>query len=125
MPNGPNPLTAPFQAIKQIGEQANLGIQSLGTGLARTASMGIDSLMAAAPPVPGLPGGQGLPTPQSLMPANLTQALVQVENLIPAGLPRPSQLLAVKPLAPTPLAPTPQNQVGRPARMPSLASGGY
>ena len=112
MANGamPNPLAAPLTAIKQLGEQTNQAIQSLGTGLARSASQGLDALVSGVPPIPGIPGANaraGLPTPQQLMPANLQQVLGQIENvLIPPGLPRPSQ--ALKGAAPTPAAPTPQ-----------------
>ncbi len=92
MSNGQfNPIAAPLQALKQFGEQANMGIQSLGTGLAQTTSQALDTIMAAAPALPGVPGagvrGVGLP---SLMPAQLQQAISQVENvIIPQGLPRP------------------------------------
>lgn len=103
MPNGnQNPLTAPLTAIKQMGEQTSAAIQSIGTGLTQAASQGIDALISGVPGVPGVPGAavKGLPTPQQLLPANLQQALGQVENLIiPPGLPRPSQ--ALKQAAPT------------------------
>lgn len=117
MPNGtiPNPLAAPLTAIKQLGEQTNQAIQSLGIGMARSASQGLDALITGAPPIPGLPGaaGAGLPTPQQLLPVNLAQALGQIENvLIPPGLPRPSQ--AMKGVVPTPAAPTPQPQPTQP-----------
>lgn len=110
MPNGiPNPLAAPLTTLKQIGEQTNQAVQSLGTGLSRSVSQGLDALITGAPPIPGLPGAPavaGLPTPQQLLPANLAQALGQIENvLIPPGLPRPSQ--AMRGVVPTPLAPTP------------------
>ena len=109
-----NPLTAPLAMIKQVGEQANLSLQSIGTGMAQATSQGLDTLMAAAPPVPGVPGAPaptrvaGFPTPQQLLPGNLAQALGQVENLlIPPGMPRPSQVLAgQQPPAPAP-APSP------------------
>lgn len=113
MANQLNPFTAPLSAIKQMGEQANVAIQSLGTGMTRATSQTLDALMGGLPGLPGMPGAPaparnaGLPTPGGLMPANLTQALSQVENLlIPPGLPRPSQVLAgVTP--PTPPPPTP------------------
>ena len=125
MANGSvNPLTAPLQALKQVGEQANMGLQQLGAGMAQAASTGLDSLMAAAPPLPGVPGvaaGQ-FPTPASLMPGNLGQALSQVENiLIPAGLPRPSQALTRVVTTPTP-TPTPQPRATT-TRVPTLAGG--
>jgi hypothetical protein len=110
MANGiTNPLAAPLTTLKQIGEQANVSIQSLGTGMARAASQGLDSLIQGTPALPGLPaaGGQaaGLPSLKNLMPANLTQALSQIENvLIPPGLTKPSAL--VKGMTPTP-TPTP------------------
>jgi len=108
MPRG-NPLAAPIAALKQMGETANVTIQGLGTGITRAASGTLDALVAGIPPLPGLPGapaaGAGLPTAQQLLPANLTQALGQVENLlIPPGLPRPTQILrgATRPTPPQP-----------------------
>jgi len=108
MPNQFNPLTAPLSAIKQLGEQANVAIQSIGTGMTRATSQTLDALMGGLPGLPGLPGAaptpaMGIPTPGALLPANLTQALGQVENLlIPPGLPRPSQVLAGVTPTPTP-----------------------
>ncbi len=103
MTMGGNLLTAPLSAIKQIGEQASASVQGLGSGLTRAASGTLDALAAGLPGLPGLPGAAArapqFPTAQSLLPANLTQALGQVENLlIPPGLPRPSGLIpGVKP----------------------------
>jgi hypothetical protein len=118
MSNGqglPNPLAAPLSTLKQLGEQANLSIQSLGGGLAKTASQGLDALISGVPALPGVPGaaagGGAFPTPASLMPANLQQALSNIENvIIPPGMTKPSSLLAGTPLAPAapaPAAPTP------------------
>lgn len=119
MANQQNLLTAPLSAIKQMGEQANVTIQSMGTGMTRATSQVLDSLMGGLPALPGMPGGNagapaGLPTPQTLMPANLQQALGQVENLlIPPGLPRPSQVLTgvvqPPPAPPAEEAPAPAN----------------
>ena len=117
MANGtmPNPLAAPLSSLKQMGTQAVQSLNSLNTGLSSTLNQGLDVLIQGAPPVPGLPGAPavaGLPTPQQLLPANLAQALGQIENvLIPPGLPRPSQALGgvgPTPFAPTPAAPQPQ-----------------
>lgn len=125
MANGiTNPLAAPLTTLKQIGEQANVSIQSMGTGLARVASQGLDSLIQGSPALPGLPGagGQaaGLPSLKNLMPANLTQALSQIENvLIPPGLTKPSALIkgAAAPAAPTPTpTETPTPAVPTPAQ---------
>ncbi len=109
-----NLLTAPLAALKQMGETANVTIQGLGTGITRAASGTLDALAAGIPPLPGLPGtaarAPGFPTAKQLLPANITQALGQVENLlIPPGLPRPSQLLAgvTPPRTPQPPAETP------------------
>ena len=108
MANQLNPLTAPLSALKQIGEQANVAIQSMGTGITRATSQTLDALMGGLPGLPGMPGGNGgapagIPKPGALLPANLTQALGQVENLlIPPGLPRPSQVFAGVTPAPTP-----------------------
>lgn len=110
MPNGQaNPLAAPLTAFKQMGEQTAAAIQSIGTGMTQAASQGLDTLISGVPGMPGMPGvpaaGKGIPSPQQLMPANLQQALGQIENvLIPPGLPRPSQALAKQP------APQPQPQ---------------
>lgn len=128
MPNQQvNPLTAPLTMIKQVGEQTAVAIQSLGTGMTQAASQGLDSLIAGVPPIPGVPGVPGvpaavpgIPTPQQLLPANLQQALSQVENLlIPPGLPRPS--MAFRPAAPPAPPPTPPPTPAAPAAEPSGA----
>lgn len=120
MANGtmPNPLAAPLTTLKQIGEQANMSIQSMGTGLARVASQGLDSLITGTPALPGLPsaGGQvaGLPNIQKLLPTNLTQALSQIENvIIPPGLTKPSALISGAAPTPTP-TPTAEEQPATP-----------
>jgi len=87
-------------------------VASMGTSMTQAASQGLDAFIAGAPPIPGaVPGAPapGVPTIAQLMPANLQQALGQVENLlIPPGLPRPSQALKVVPTPPpTPAAPAP------------------
>jgi len=113
MANGnQNPLAAPLTALKQMGEQSTAAIQSLGTGLSTMASQGLDTLISGVPGIPGIPGAAarapGLPTPQQLMPANLQQALGQIENvLIPPGLPRPSQAMRAQPAVTTQPTPTP------------------
>lgn len=120
MPNGPfNPFTAPLTMIKQVGEQASAAIASVGTGMTQMASQSLDQIILGAPPLPGAPGVPGataIPTPQQLMPANLQQALGQVENLlIPPGLPKPSQAFRVQPrITPQPQPqPTPQPNAGK------------
>jgi len=123
MPNGQfNPFTAPLTMLKQVGEQASVAIQGLGTGMTTAASQGLDALISGVPVLPGVPGvaaAPGIPTPQQLMPANLQQALGQVENLlIPPGLPRPSQ--ALKAAAPPPPPPPPTDQ-GAPPTPPAMA----
>lgn len=127
MPNGQfNPFTAPLTMLKQVGEQASAAIASVGTSMSQVASQGLDTLITGVPPLPGAPGvaaAPGIPTPQQLLPANLQQALGQVENLlIPPGLPRPSQALRAVPTpTPTP-TPTPAavNQ-GAPPPPPAMA----
>ena len=120
-----NPLTAPLTMIKQIGEQTAAAVQSVGTGITQAASQGLDALIAGVPGLPGVPGAPavapGIPTPQQLLPANLQQALAQVENLvIPPGLPRPSQALRpAAPPAPVPAPPVPPQ--GAPPAQPSGA----
>lgn len=111
MPNGQfNPLAAPLTMIKQVGEQTAAAISSVGTGMTQAASQGLDALITGIPPLPGMPGAAvtpGIPTPQALMPANLQQAMTQVENLlIPPGLPKPSQAFRVQPT----FTPQPQPQ---------------
>jgi len=118
MPNGQvNPLTAPLTMIKQVGEQASAAIASVGTSMSQAASQGLDALITGVPPLPGVPGvaaRPGVPTVPSLMPANLQQALGQVENLlIPPGLPRPSQAFKAAP-TPTPTPPAPPTQGAQP-----------
>jgi len=115
MPNGQfNPLTAPLTMIKQVGEQAAATISSLGTGMTQVASQGLDAIITGVPALPGLPGAApspGAPTPAGLMPANLQQAMSQVENLlIPPGLPKPSQALRAQPQVVTQPQPQPAAQ---------------
>ena len=110
MSNGPvNPLTAPLTMIKQVGEQTSAAISTVGISMTQVASQGLDTLISGVPGMPGVPGAAarpGIPTPQQLMPANLQQALGQVENLlIPPGLPKPSQAFAA---VPTPTQPPAQ-----------------
>jgi len=110
MPNGPfNPLTAPLTMIKQVGEQTAAMVSSLGTGMTQVASQGLDAIITGVPVLPGMPGGAapaGFPTPQGLMPANLQQAMSQVENLlIPPGLPKPSQAMRMQPTIAQPAQP--------------------
>lgn len=125
MPPQVNPLTAPLSALKQIGEQANAAIQQVGTGFATATSQGLDALIAGVPPLPGVPGvpgvparAPGIPTPQQLLPANLQQALSQVENLlIPPGLPRPTQIMKGVVPTPTPAPPAPPEAPPAPPAM--------
>lgn len=120
MPNQQlNPFTAPLSVLKQVGEQANASIQAVGTSMTQAASGTLDAFMSGLPPFPGAPtpapaarGAPGIPALQQLMPANLQQAMSQVENLlIPPGLPRLSQMVTGRPAAPaappTPAAPPP------------------
>ena len=118
MPPQFNPITAPLTAIKQMGEQANVAIQSFGTGMATVASQGLDGLMAAVPPLPGVPGAARAPAlPTMILPGNLVQALSQVENMvIPPGLPRPSAVLGARP------TPTPQPPPTVPTVPPAVAA---
>jgi len=122
MPPQINPLTAPLTMIKQVGEQASAAISSMGAGMSQTASQGLDALIAGVPPLPGIPGAApGVPTVPSLMPANLQQALGQVENLlIPPGLPRPSQAFRAQP-PPTPPTPPAQPTPGAQPTPPAMA----
>lgn len=141
MANGnTNPLAAPLTSLKQIGSQAVQSINSLNTGLSTTLNQGLDALISGTPPLPGLPGGQaaggGFPSPASLLPSNLSQALSQVENmLIPPGLTKPSSLLkTTTPAAPaetttpaaTPAAtPTPTQAVATTGRRRITSIGGF
>jgi len=112
MANGmPNPLSAPLSSLKQMGAQGVQSVNALNTGIVSTLNQGIDALIMGVPPLPGVPGaaaGAGI-LPTQILPANLTQALGQIENvLIPPGLPRPSAMVAgaqPQPPAPTPPAP--------------------
>ena len=109
-----NPFTAPLSVIKQIGEQAHQSIAAVGNSMSQAASGTLDTLMGGLPGFPGVPGAPapaagrnaGL-LPQQLMPANLQQALRQVENLlIPPGMPRLSQMVTgMPPAAPPPPPP--------------------
>jgi hypothetical protein len=106
MPNGnANLLAAPLQSLSQMGTQMTQSLQNLGNGFTSSLSQGLNSLAQGLPALPALPGAGGqavpmalpqFPTPQSLMPANLSQTLSQIENVvIPQGLPKPSSLIPV------------------------------
>lgn len=101
MPNAiASALAAPFSSLKQLNSQAVNSVNSLNTGLITSLNQGLDALSAGAPPpLPGIGGQQAaFPTPASLMPANLSESLSNIENvLIPAGFPKLSQ--AVSPAA--------------------------
>lgn len=108
MANSPiSVLAQPLLQFKTFGEQANSGIQQMANGLAMSVSQSIDSLSQGTPTLPGLPslGGQaaGMPSVKSLLPANLTQALSNIQNVIP-GLPFGKQAAAPAPVA-APAAP--------------------
>lgn len=108
MANQFNPITAPLGMIKQLGETANRSIQMIQSSAVQTASQGLDMLMAGVPPLPGMPAAaRGNPNPgQQLLPANMVQALSQLENLaIPPGLPRLTQMMQGITPAPAPPAP--------------------
>ncbi len=113
MANGaiPNPLAAPLMGLKQISTQSLQAVNGLNTSFVTALNQGVDALIAGAPPLPGVPGAAatgGLPSPQSLLPGNLTQALSQIENvLIPPGLPKPSQAMAGAGVTPPAAPPTP------------------
>jgi len=126
MPNGQfNPLTAPLTMLKQVGEQASAAIATVGTSISMAASQGLDTLITGVPQLPGVPGvaaAPGIPTPAQLMPANLQQALGQVENLlIPPGLPRPTQAFRAVPTPTPPPPPTPAVAQGAQPTPPAMA----
>lgn len=92
---GDNLLTAPLTAIKQLGEQSNQAIQSLGNGVANVASQGLDALITNVPPLPGM-GNSGSKS-LSLIPGKLTSALAKVEDVvIPKGVNLPKLSQAIK-----------------------------
>lgn len=82
---GDNLLTAPLTTIKQLGEQGNQAIQSLGNNMANVASKSIDTLVQKAPTLPGMGGGGGGGS-ESLAPASLTKVISKVEEVLPASL---------------------------------------
>jgi hypothetical protein len=122
MPNGQfNPLATIASSARQLNEQANQAVKSLGDSFTQTTNQFLASAAQAAPPLPPLPGAQQgshsrgnpngpnqfpqLPTPQQLIPAQALQAVSQVEDvLLPPGIPRPSQALlqATRPRRPAP-----------------------
>ena len=136
MPNGQfNPLTTLANSARQINEQANQVVKSLGDSFTQTTNQLLASAAQGLPALP-LPGAQsgnpgnsrgnpnggnpngapngGFPTLQQLIPAQALQAVSQVEDvLLPPGLPRPSQALlqatGARPRrqAPAPAAETP------------------
>ena len=113
-----NPVALAANTLRQIGESANQTVMSIGTQFAQVNSQLLRGLATGAPPFPlglppipglatlvnggnpghngnGIPGPLGLlPTPQQFIPRPAIQAIAQLENaLLPAGLPRPAQVL--------------------------------
>ncbi len=121
MPNGQfNPLATLATSARQLNEQANQVVKSLGDSITQTTNQLLASAAQGLPALPPLPGAQasnpgnnpgnhrgnpnggnpngapngGFPTLQQLIPAQAIQAVSQVEDvLLPPGLPRPSQAL--------------------------------
>ena len=113
----PNPLKPLADTARQMTEQLNIGVKSLGDNVTQMAT----SVLSQAGQLPGLPALPGMPAGNSGkaaagLPAlpglpDLTKTITSVEDLIPPGLPRPSAILTGKagPLVPpTPPAPTAQ-----------------
>jgi len=106
MPNGQfNPLATLATSARQLNEQANQVVKSLGDSFTQTTNQLLASAAQGLPPLPPLPGatqgngskngnGGALPSLRQLVPAQALQAVSQVEDVvIPAGFPRPSQVL--------------------------------
>lgn len=116
----PNPFALVANTVRQIGESANQTVQSVGNQFAQVTSQGLRAVASGGPPLPlpgvaggiplpfGNPGGSshnnnnngnqagplGLPSLQQLLPVQAIQAVGQLENsILPAGVPRISQLL--------------------------------
>lgn len=142
MPNG---IPDPFSALRQLGEQAQVGLKQLGDTVATGASQMLGTLGAPLrggagalrlPGLPGLtsnPGNPGNPNNLGGLLAPLTAPLQMVSQLeevaIPRGMPRPAaQLLrsirgaAPAPTPAPPAEPTPTPAAARPttgvSRMP-------
>ena len=105
-----NPLAALFSSVRAMGEQANVSIKGLGDGLAQGVNQLLATAAQAAPPLPGLPMGQGNPGPRgnpnggnpnggklpSLIPTAALQAIKQVEDVVlPKGFTGPAAALLV------------------------------
>jgi hypothetical protein len=118
MPNGQfNPLATLATSARQLNEQANQVVKSLGDSFTQTTNQLLASAAQGLPPLPPLPGatqgngskngngngnggnpgngnGGALPSLRQLVPAQALQAVSQVEDVvIPVGFPRPSQVL--------------------------------
>lgn len=92
-------FSAPINAIKQITEQGNQSIQTLGTGLTSTLNKGLDALGKGLPSIPGMSKEKV----QSLAPTALTSALTKVEDVaLPQGIPRISEKLGLSEKKPAP-----------------------
>ena len=149
MPNGQfNPLATLATSARQMNEQANQVVKSLGDSFTQTTNQLLASAAQGLPPLPPLPGmtqgngskngngsnpgnGNGGPFPslQQLVPAQALQAVSQVEDVVfPAGFPRPSQVFlgAARPKRQTMEQP-PAEHAQPPAmagRQPGLGVGG-
>ncbi len=110
MANGQfNPLATLATSARQLNEQANQAVKSLGDSFTQTTNQLLATAAQGLPPLPPLPGaqasnpgngrgnsngGSGLPQLQQLIPTQALQAVSQVEDvLLPPGIPRPSQTL--------------------------------
>jgi hypothetical protein len=126
MPNGQfNPLSTLATSARQLNEQANQVVKSLGDSFTQTTNQLLASAAQGLPALPPLPGAQasnpgnsrgnpngapngGFPQLQQLIPAQALQAVSQVEDvLLPPGIPRPSQTLlqatGARPRRPAPM----------------------
>ena len=111
MPNGQfNPLATLATSARQINEQANQAVKSLGDSFTQATSQLLTTAAQGMPPLPPLPGAQNNPGPRSnpgpfangggfpqLLPPQALQAVSQVEDVaFPAGFPKPTQVLGLR-----------------------------
>lgn len=144
MANGQfNPLATLATSARQLNEQANQVVKSLGDSFTQTTNQLLASAAQGLPALPPLPGAQGnpgngrgnpngapnggFPQLQQLIPAPALQAVSQVEDvLLPPGVPRPSQaLLGARPRRQVmEQPPAEQPAPAAPGRQPGMGVGG-
>ncbi len=114
----PNPVAGIANAAKTLNEQANITVKSLSDGFTQATSQLLTQAAQGLPGLPVVPGQAAARGNQAPL-AGLQQIVApftQLEDVVlPAGLPRPSQLLLGAAAPARPRAPAAPTQPAAPA----------